>query len=104
LIYYYILKVYIRIPDYRREKDDGFSKDKANKILFSLFINLVRLSNFTHKPQFKRYKYISSLPTGPYKSVQIVMAEIRELCGEEYMNKLEKQYYQQYRDIAELSG
>jgi hypothetical protein len=47
------------------------------------------LSKF-YKPIYKKYKYISSIPTGQYKSIQLILAELEFDCGKEYINKLKE--------------
>ena len=82
------LTVHIRFP---RHKPDYFGKltpEKADAILYSLFINLNELMRALWQPRYKKYKYISSLPSGPYKSVQMVFGHLQEDCGEEYMERL----------------
>ena len=61
----------------------GGNKDESRRAA-----RRVRKLEITWKPEYGRYKYVSSLPAGPYKSVQMVMARIEELCGVEYMEKL----------------
>lgn len=79
------LTVYVRIPGYKPHGFINLKPKRADSILLSLFVNLNALLAGLWKPAYKKYKYISSLPVSPYKSVQMVMAEIKELCGEEYM-------------------
>jgi len=46
----------------------------------TLVLNLNELLRTLWKPAYKRYKYVHSLPTGPYKSVQMVVTNLEELC------------------------
>lgn len=86
------LTVHIRFPN-----DEIFSKKdiapgKANEILFFLFTNLHNLSATLWLPKYKRFKYIDSLPASPYKSVQMILAEMEDLCGKGYLESLTKIY------------
>jgi hypothetical protein len=45
--------------------------------------------NKSWKPIYKKYKYIDSLPSGIYKSVQLILIRMEEDCGEEYMKQME---------------
>ena len=79
------LTAYIRIPGY---KSDGLKREQADSILYSLFVSLNGLLTVLWEPKYKRYKYINSLPASSYKSVQMVLAELEEFCGQEYTNRL----------------
>jgi hypothetical protein len=78
------LTAHIRVPGY---KSDRLKPEQADQILHSLFISLNGLVSALWEPKFKRYKYIDSLPTGPYKSVQMVLARIEEYCGRQYLDR-----------------
>jgi len=82
------LTVYIRVPNFKPGGLVGLKPEQVDTILFSLFMDLSKLLEIVWKPAYKKYKYISSLPVSPYKSVQMVMARIEELCGTEYMGRL----------------
>ncbi|MEI7462834.1 MAG: hypothetical protein WCK03_00375 [Candidatus Taylorbacteria bacterium] len=85
------LTYHIRFPGeklaWRHEK---LSPERADRILYELFANLTITLNDLWKPVYKKYKYIRSLPTGPYKSIQMILGELTEDCGDKYMEKLEK--------------
>ncbi len=84
------LTVHIRIPDYERKYGKhNLSLEQANIIILELYKNLTDLSSDLWEPKYKRYKYIASLPSGPYKSVQMVLGTMEEYCGEVYMDFLE---------------
>ena len=85
------LTVYIRIPDFEPDGLTNFKPKQADAILFSLFMDLNKLLESVWKPAYKKYKYISSLPACSYKSIQMVMAKIEELCGAEYVAELAEQ-------------
>lgn len=87
------LTVYIRIPDYKRERAfRNITPEQSDDIIFSLFVRLNDLIDKVWEPKYNRYKYIGSLPVGPYKSIQMVISELHQLCGEEYMKKLITKY------------
>lgn len=88
MIYHEIwpLTYYIRFPnkkfDWRK-----FSPERADSILRSLFMSLNGLLSALWQPKYKRYKYIDSLPASPYKSVQMVLAELENACGQKYVDR-----------------
>lgn len=84
------LTVYIRFPKYKPESCDP-TPEQTNDILYSLFLYLDDLSAFLWLPKYKRYKYINSLPIGPYKSTQMVLAYLEELCGRKFLDRLVRQ-------------
>lgn len=83
------LSAHIRISDYKSEK---LKPKQADDILYALFIGLNELINMLWEPKFKKYKYISSLPASPYKSVQMVLASMEEHCGQKCINYWSKNY------------
>ena len=74
------LTVYIRVPDY---KSDRLKSEQADNILYALSVSLKGLLAALWEPEYKRYKYINSLPASPYKSAQMVLAELEESCERE---------------------
>ncbi len=84
------LTYHIRFPNEKSSHIHELSPEQADLILFGMFVNLMRLINYLWKPAYKRYKYISSLPSGPYKSVQMVLGHLEEDCGKKYMTRLEQ--------------
>ena len=86
------LTVYVRIPDFKPDGLTDIKPQQADNILFALFTDLNKLLKKTWKPIYKKNKYISSLPVSPYKSIQMVMGEMEELCKDEYMSKLANRY------------
>jgi len=79
------LTVHIRVPGH---KSDRLKPERADETLQALFMGLCGLTSVLWEPKFKRYKYIDSLPTGPYKSVQMVLAKVEEYCGKKYLDCL----------------
>jgi len=91
------LTVYIRVSNFKSTEIKGLSKERSDEILFFLFIGLNYLLAKTWKPAYEKYDYVDSLPTSPYKSVQMVMARMYEFCGDRYMEKLVQKYKQNLR-------
>jgi len=84
------LSVFLRFPKDKRFLKDRLSPKKADQILFSLFISLCGLSDITWLPKYKKYKYIDELPPSPYKSAQLLLADMEDMCGKEYLDNLAK--------------
>ncbi|MBL7058470.1 hypothetical protein ISS03_03970 [Patescibacteria group bacterium] len=80
------LTVHIRFPN--EDHSDRMDPEKADFILLNLFINLNNLLATLWKPTYKKYKYIDSLPTSPYKTVSRIFGEMEDDCGLKYMKKL----------------
>lgn len=76
------LTVHICCPD--NEYGKRLAPDQADFILLNLFSSLHQLMIDSWKPVYKRYKYISSLPASPYKTVQMALSRMEEDCGKEY--------------------
>ncbi len=81
------LTAHIRVPGY---KSDRLKPELADNILYSLFVSLNGLIAALWQPKYKRYKYIDSLPASPYKSVQMVLAELEDSCGKKYIDHDER--------------
>lgn len=60
-----------------------FLPEQADYILHSLFMNLNILADSLYESKYKKYKYIDSLPASPYKSVQMILANLEESCCEQ---------------------
>lgn len=71
------LTVHIRVPEH---KSDRLKPEQADAVLSSLHFKLNELLAVHRKPKYKKYKYINSLPTSPYKSIQMVLAELEDMC------------------------
>ncbi len=82
------LTVFIRCPDFKWSRLGALSPQKANAILRSLYLGLHELLRILWQPKYKRYKYIDSLPSSSYKSVQMVLDCLEESCGREYLECL----------------
>lgn len=85
------LTVHIRYPG--REVPTIISSAKADSILFALYRNLRSLIAQFWKLEYKKYTYVSSLPVGVYKSIQLLLSCLEDLCGEDYLYHLEKKFY-----------
>jgi hypothetical protein len=83
------LTVHIRCPEYNCISNKILN-EKHDKILFYMYDELLFLLNKFYRPSYKKYKYVSSLPTGPYKSMQLVIDELESDCGEEYVDEIRK--------------
>ena len=80
--------VHLRFPGDKLILGDRLKPEQADSILYSLFVSLNGLLSVLWQPKYKRYKYIDSLPASPYKSVQMVLAELEESCGKKYIDRL----------------
>ena len=76
------LTYHIRFPG-EKSSFHKFSPEQADCILFGLFANLNNLVANLWEPSYKRCKYIDSLPTGPYKSIQLILSNMEDDCGSE---------------------
>jgi hypothetical protein len=88
------LTVHIRHPELKLDKNH-VTPQKADAILSSLYLSLIQLLSGYEKPQYRRHKYISSLPSSPYKSVQLVLGRMEEDCGKGYLEQLAQKWQQQ---------
>lgn len=79
------LTVHLRCPEYRQNK---LKSEKSDKILHALYKSLHGLMSFIWEPEYKKFKYIDSLPACPYKSIQMVLAELEDSCGKEYLDRI----------------
>jgi hypothetical protein len=84
------LTYHIRFPNRKLDTLQDILPDQADRILVGLYMNLNNLAGDLWKPAYKKYKYIRSLPVGPYKSVQMVLGDLEEDCGEKYVKRLEQ--------------
>ncbi|MFH1315690.1 MAG: hypothetical protein ABIH67_04840 [Candidatus Uhrbacteria bacterium] len=79
------LTVHIRCPEYQQSK---LKSEQSDVILSNVFITLNELLMKHWISTYKKYKYISSLPACPYKSIQMVLSEMEDDCGKVYMKQL----------------
>lgn len=85
-----LLTYHIRFPKEAGATTRGVSREMADHILLKLFSALNNLLHESWKPEYKRYKYIDSLPSSTYKSAQLILSDIEEDCGEQYIKQMEK--------------
>ena len=78
------LTVHIRVPGWK-SKFNELSPKRSDAILRDLYIGLEMMAGEFYKPTYKKYKYIDALPSGPYKSIQMVLARISEDCGDKVL-------------------
>lgn len=79
------LTVHLRCPEYKQSK---LKSEESDEILRALYKSLYGLITFLWNPEYKKFKYIDSLPACPYKSVQMVLAEMEDSCGKEYLDRI----------------
>jgi hypothetical protein len=83
------LTYHLRCPG-KKSSFHEFSSEQADYIISRLFEGLHILMNDSWKPMYKKYKYIESLPSGTYKSAQMILSHLEEDCGDEYIRRLEE--------------
>jgi len=83
------LTYHLRCPGKKSSFHD-FSPEQADYIIARLFEGLHILMNDSWKPMYKKYKYIESLPSGTYKSAQMILSHLEDDCGNEYIRHLEE--------------
>lgn len=76
------LTVHIRFPGHKPGYFGKLTAEQADQILYSLSASLHELLAALWQPRYRKYKYISSLPPSPYKSVQMVLADLDEMLSE----------------------
>ena len=90
------LTFHIRFPN---EESYRLRPEKADRILYPLFINLNKLMA-TMSKQNGKYKYNEFLPPSAYKSVQMILADLEDFAGREYLDYLVEQYNKQVDKIG----
>lgn len=60
------------------------SPKEADRILSGLEMDLHSLAESSWQASYKKYKYISDLPGGTYKSIQLIFGYLENLRGEVY--------------------
>ena len=83
------LTFHIRCPEYKHSQSKS---EKSDHVLLGLYLSLNRLLDDFWEAKYKRYKYVDSLPTCPYKTVQLILCHMHELCGEVYMEQLKSKF------------
>ncbi|MFH0792238.1 MAG: hypothetical protein V1905_03435 [bacterium] len=80
---------HIRFPNERSDYNK-LSPKLADYIIYGIYTDLNNLLVDLWKPVYKKYKYISSLPSEPYKSIQMVIDNLEYDCGKEYVKCMEE--------------
>lgn len=68
-----------------------------NSILFAIYYDLNLLLDSTWEPKYERYKYVDSLPTSPYKTVQMVLCAFKRICGKDFTKQVQKELNELFR-------
>jgi len=86
-----VFKITLKI---KFEDEKGSTKGKTKKedlMRFGRFVDeVIRLIEKYFEPKYRRYKYVSSLPPGVYKSLQKLISE--EILRSEYQESLYNEY------------
>ena len=78
------LTVHIRFPG-ERSGSRKLSPQQSNIILRDLYIGLEMMAGEFYKPAYKKCKYIDTLPSGTYKSIQMILVRMSEDCGDKVL-------------------
>lgn len=84
------LTVHLRCPEYKQDK---LRSEQSDFILEYIFVALNNLLFDFWKPEYKKYKYVDSLPTCPYKSIHMVLSKMEAYCGEKYLKQIKNKLY-----------
>ncbi|MDO8569422.1 MAG: hypothetical protein Q7R89_01395 [bacterium] len=76
-----LLTYHIRFPGETSSLRE-LSPKKANNILFGLRTNLNNLAAGSWKSLYKKFKYINDLPSGTYKSAQLILSLLDDYCSD----------------------
>lgn len=61
---------------------------QSDCILLNLYVTFNNLLAALCKSEYKKYKYVHDIPTGAYKTIQMVFCTMKDSCGKEYMKQL----------------
>jgi len=86
------LTAHIRFPNEKFSSVREFTSKQSDLILFEMFMNLMNLIKYLWKSSYKKYKYVSLLPSGPYKSVQMVLGRLKEDCGKDCIARMKDDF------------
>src|SRR3989338_1321223 len=75
------LTYHIRFPG-EKSSLHKFSSKQADQIIFGLRTNLNNLMASSWKNSYKKFKYIDRLPSGTYKSIQLILSVLDDYCSE----------------------
>ena len=76
-----LLTYHIRFSSERLEHS-GLSPKQADRIIFGLRTGLNNLMASSWKDSYKKFKYINDLPSGTYKSAQLILSVLDDDCNE----------------------
>ncbi len=82
------LTVHIRCPEFINKEMSKRDCMESDRILRQLFSGLEILLQKTWESKHEKYTFVSDMPSSPYKSAQMVMVEMMDLCGEEYIKEM----------------
>ena len=75
------LTYHIRFPDEKISRRE-LSPEQADRIIFGLRTNLNNLATSFWKDSYRKFKYLDRLPSGTYKSVQLILSLLDDYCSE----------------------
>jgi hypothetical protein len=75
------LTYHIRFPG-EKSGHSKISSEQADRIIFGLHANLNNLMANSWKDSYRKFKYIDRLPSGTYKSAQLILSVLDDYCGE----------------------
>jgi len=75
------LTYHIRFPGGKISHRE-LSPEQADRILFRMRVNLNNLMASSWKNLYRKFKYINRLPSGTYKSVQLILSVLDDYCSE----------------------
>ena len=75
------LTYHIRFPG-EKSSFHKFTPEQADIILFSLRANLNSLAANSWKDSYRKIKYVDHLPSGTYKSIQLILSLMDDYCSE----------------------
>lgn len=76
-----LLTYHIRFPGEGRGFS-GLSREEANEKICMLETDLERIAAQSWNPVYKKYKYIENLPSGTFKSVQLILSQLDDYCSD----------------------
>jgi hypothetical protein len=75
------LTYHIRFPG-EKIRHRELSPEQADRIIFGLRTNLNNLTASSWKDSYRKFKYIDKLPSGTYKSVQLILGYLEDYCSD----------------------
>lgn len=95
------LTLYLRFPEEENKKNRE-EKLEFDSILYWLYVGLIRLSDSARsvsKINYSKYKYIEDMPSSVYKSIQLVFADMIEMCGEDNIHAMRRSMVMREDDL-----